>query len=122
MTRQRTEEYKSSTTVGSSLSTSTVTLLRTSSHLLLDASWTTSQSQSGTSSSAFVQACSGLMKDIPNLLRTDPVDVLKESNAPAWVAVGLEVNGNDKEVRFDEMVIVVEDDGELWKRPDVTTD
>lgn len=62
------------------------------------------------------------MKDIPNLLSTDPEDVLKESNAPAWVAVGLEVNGNDKEVRFDEMVIVVEDDGELWKRPDVTTD
>ena len=79
-----------------------------------------SQLQSGTSSSAFEQACASLMKDIPNLLRTDPEDVLSEINAPACVAVGLVVNGKESDVRLDEMVIVVEEEGELWKRPDVT--
>lgn len=74
---------------------------------------TAAQSQSEISSSAFEHACTGLMKETPNLLRTDPEDVLKESSAPAWVAVGLSVNGNDNVVKFEEMVIAVEDEGEL---------
>ena len=60
------------------------------------------------------------MKETPNLANTKLDDVLNERRAPACVLVGLEVNGNESDVRLGVIVMVFDDEGELWKSPEVT--
>lgn len=61
------------------------------------------------------------MKETPKRVSTVPLDELKDKSAPAWIEVGLDVNGKVRDVEFELMVIVVDDDAEDWNVPESTT-
>jgi hypothetical protein len=88
-----TEEYSSSSTVGSSFVVLTLIAPRMSDHWFSAAVCTVVHFQSGTSSSAFAQAWAALIIDTPNRASTEFDAFEKESSAPASMPSVLPVYG-----------------------------